>query len=198
MLVRDFMTRKPATVRPDQTLTAARGLLGKNRVRQLPVMRRGNLVGIVTDRDLRGAPAGARCVEDVMTFAPYVVSPADTADQVARLLRAHKVNALPVIDEGKLVGVVTTTDVLDAFISISGIAEPSYHILVKVPAGKGAAARLRAAVEARRGEIKWLYLGRGRSREAHMRVVCRNVDDLVTTLEAEGFEVVRVVSSLQP
>jgi acetoin utilization protein AcuB len=192
------MTRKPVTVRPDQTLAAARALLVKNRVRQLPVMRRRQVVGIVTDRDLRGAAAGARHVEDVMTFTPHVVSPADTADQVARVLRARKVNALPVVDDGKLVGVVSTTDVLDAFISISGIAEPSYHILVKTPAGKGVAARLRAIVAARRGEIKWLYVGRGRAREAHMRVVCQNVDDLVTSLEAEGFEVVRVVSSLEP
>jgi len=198
VLVRDFMSKKPVTTRPDQSLTAARMLLAKQRIRQLPVMRRGRLAGIVTDRDLRAAPAEARRVEEVMTFTPHVISPVESADQAARLLRSWKVNALPVVDDGKLVGIVSTSDVLDAFISISGIAEPSYHILVKTPAGKGMTSRLRALVQSRRGEIKWLYAGRGRAREAHMRVVCRNVDDLVTSLEAEGFEVVRIVSSMEP
>lgn len=197
MLVRDFMSKKPVTVRPEQSLAVARKLLRENRVRQLPVLRRGRLVGIVSDRDLRAAGCERRRVEDAMTYTPHVIAPCESADQAARLLRAWKVNALPVVENDKVVGIVSTSDVLDAFISISGIAEPSYQILVKTPRGRDTAVRLRALVADQHGELKWLYTG-GRARQAHMRVVCRRIDDLVSAFEAEGFEVLRVVSSLQP
>jgi hypothetical protein len=79
------------------------------------------------------------------------------------------------------------------------VAEPSYHIALKAPAAKGTAARLRALVEDHKGEVKWLYLGRrGRGSEANLRVVSQHIDDLTTALEAAGFEVIRVVSSMQP
>ena len=108
-------------------------MLSKNRIRQLPITERGRLLGVVTDRDLRSAPADAARVEDVMSFDPQTIDVLESVDAAAHLLRSWKVNALPVMRGARLVGILTTTDVLDAFVAFSGVAQPSYRLVV-VPA----------------------------------------------------------------
>ena len=124
MLVRSHMSRRVITVEPQRSAAEVRGLLQRHRIRQLPVMRKGRLVGIVTDRDLRGVRDSKRSVADVMTAKPFVVSPTASVDEAARLLRSYKIGALPVVDGG--VGrIITASDLLDAFVRLS-VAEPRH------------------------------------------------------------------------
>ena len=195
MLVRDRMVRKVITTEPQRSLAEVRALLRRHRVRQVPVLRGDRVVGIVTDRDLRSAPAAAKTVADVMTAKPFVISPDASVDEAARLMRTYKIGALPVVDGAALLGILTASDVLDAFVDLSGVAEPTYRIVLTGEPGKQFEARIRHIVEKRRGELKWLhYDAKHRPAEIHLRVKVRHVDDVESDLEAAGFEVSSVVA----
>lgn len=126
-LVKDWMTREVVTIGPDATLADAHRLMSDRRIRRLPVMNAGRLVGIVTQDDLQSAaPSDAISVNiyelsylvsrlkvsRVMTPHPITVSPRATIGRVAELMLEHKIGSLPVLDEtGQLVGIITESDI---------------------------------------------------------------------------------------
>ncbi len=194
MLVRDHMARKVVTTDPQRSVADARALLKRHRIRQVPVVRGGRLVGIVTDRDLRSA-AVTKPVAEVMTARPFTLAPDASVDEAARLLRTYKIGALPVVDGNELVGLITAADILDAFVQLTGVAEPTYRIALGVKRSKTDIARVRAIVERLNGELKWLhYDGEQRPPQIHLRLKVRRVDDVVTGFEAAGFDVLSVVA----
>lgn len=199
MLVRDRMTRKVVSVKPESALTEARRMLNRHRVRQLPVLVKGRLVGIVTDRDLRSASARAKTVKDVMTAKPTTIAPQAAVDEAARLLRTYKIGALPVLEGGSLCGIITGTDVLDAFVDLSGVAEATYRIMLSSKTGtegKQLEARIRTIVEHNRGELKWLHRETRKGTPIiHLRLKSRRLDDIVAALEGAGLEVGSIVAS---
>lgn len=192
MLVRDYMSSKVITVEPQCRIADARALLQKQRVRQLPVVRKDRLAGIVTDRDLRGA-AAVKTVAEVLTAKPTVVAPDAPIDEAARLLRRLKVGALPVVEDTRLVGIVTTTDVLDAFVDFCGVSEPTYHVVLSGGDGPQAKWRVRRVIDRKRGDLKWIYRD-PRSGTLQARVKAANFDEIVDALEADGFEVSTILS----
>jgi acetoin utilization protein AcuB len=120
-------------VKPRDSANRARVLMEQHRVNQLPVLHGPQLVGIVTDRDLRdafpslaetadparrrppkGAEPSAIPVEDVMTHDVLTVEPDTPLDDAARLLRRERIGALPVVSAGRVVGIVTRSDLLEA------------------------------------------------------------------------------------
>ncbi len=189
MLVEDWMSKKPLTVRRSTSIAEAQRILAKNRFRQLPVTERSRLLGVVTDRDLRAAPDEAKRVEDVMSFDPQTIDVLESVDSAAHLLRSWKINGLPVMRGTKLVGILTTSDVLDAFVAFSGVAEPSYRVVV-VPTTRSTVNSLRRIVADTHSEVKWVReTRRRRPREVHMRVVTRDIDAVEAALEAAGHTV---------
>jgi acetoin utilization protein AcuB len=131
MLVKDFMTPNPDVVTPDITVPEAAQIMKKGGFRRLPVVKEGRVVGIVTDRDLKEAmPSDANSlsiwelnyliskltVGEIMTRDPITVSDTLPLQAAAKLMLEHKVGGLPVVHEGRLVGIVTITDVLKAFL----------------------------------------------------------------------------------
>ena len=136
MRVRDLMTGAPHTVRPDTSMLDARCLMLSKHFRHLLVTKGGQLVGIVTDRDIRlNLPSQATSlsvweinhllakvtVGQVMTETVIAVGPDRDVADAARLMLDHKIGALPVTDGGRLIGIVTETDMLRAFVrSIDG------------------------------------------------------------------------------
>lgn len=194
MLVREHMARRVITIAADRPLRDAEALLLRHRIRQLPVMRDGHLVGIITHRDLRGAGRGRRTVAEVMTAKPVVIGPDAAIDEAAQVLRTYKVGALPVVDGDTLVGIITVADVLDAFVVLSGVRDTSVRLDLISGSARGLEARARRAVERAHGEIAWMHRdARARPPRLHLRVKARNLDDLVTALEADGFDVAGVV-----
>jgi acetoin utilization protein AcuB len=130
LTVNDLMTAVPNSVTPDTSLRTLIGIMKSGNYRQLPVLQKGKLVGIVTDRDVRlvvSSPIALHehkqeeellssvRVESVMTPNPVTVSPDTPAYEAAEMLSMYKFGALPVVDHGTLVGIVTVTDFLDFF-----------------------------------------------------------------------------------
>ncbi len=135
MTVRDLMTTRLVTVAPQTLVLEARQRMWGERIRHLlvcePVGAGVRLVGMVTDRDIRlNLPSPATSlsvweinyllarmtVADIMTRAVITVDPARAAREAARILIDHKIGALPVLDGEHLVGIVTETDFLRAYV----------------------------------------------------------------------------------
>ncbi|HEY8368054.1 MAG TPA: CBS domain-containing protein [Thermodesulfobacteriota bacterium] len=132
MRVAQWMSRAPVTVTPDTPVSEAKQVMERQRIRHLPVVERDRLVGIVTDRDIRlNLPSPATSlsiweinyllarltVGEVMTKQPITIEPDREATEAARLMLEHRIGALPVVENGALVGIVTETDLLRAWVS---------------------------------------------------------------------------------
>jgi len=110
MRLRDIMTVGIQTIGPDETASAARTKMKRHRIRHLVVVDGGRVAGIGSERDLgRG---GSR-VREVMTADVVSATPDTTLRQAANLMRGRSIGSLLVVDDGELVGLVTTTDLLD-------------------------------------------------------------------------------------
>jgi acetoin utilization protein AcuB len=125
------MTPNPEVVTPEITVPEAAQIMKKGGFRRLPVVKEDRVVGIVTDRDLKEAmPSDANSlsiwelnyliskltVGEIMTRNPITVSDTLPLQAAAKLMLEHKVGGLPVEREGRLVGIITVTDVLRAFL----------------------------------------------------------------------------------
>jgi acetoin utilization protein AcuB len=124
MFVREWMTSPAVSVPPDLEALVALDRMTSRGFRRLPVEQADKLVGIVTRGDLE-AKLGwdrlawrrlGRRVEDAMTPDPYTVEPGDPLEKAVELMLHHGIGGIPVVESGKLVGIVTETDVYRAFI----------------------------------------------------------------------------------
>ncbi len=193
MLVRDYMSAKVISVGREVSIDDVRALLRKHRIRQVPVIHRDRLIGIATDRDVRSATRKVRTVAAIMTAKPSSVGPNTPIDEAARLLRALKIGGLPVVENHRVVGMLTTSDVMDAFVEFCGVAEPTYHMVLAGGDGADAKWRVRRVLDRQHGDLKWIYRDR-RSGKIHLRVRATAIDDVVSALEAQGFDVSTIVS----
>jgi acetoin utilization protein AcuB len=125
MLVEKRMRKNPETITPEDYLASAQAKMQQGGFRRLPVVKDGKLIGIITDRDLRkhaGLLERTR-VSAAMTKDLMTVTPRTTLEQAAKLMLSHKISGLPVTDAGKLVGIITTSDILQAFLDVMGASE---------------------------------------------------------------------------
>lgn len=126
-VVREIMMGSPVTLKPDDTLDLANDVISLGRIRHIPVVEDGKLVGILSERDLMGAAAShifglkqksksallkSVLIKDVMKKRLITVKPETPIKEAAHLLAAKKIGCVPVISDGNLVGLVTTTDIL--------------------------------------------------------------------------------------
>ena len=133
MLVRDVMISPVITISPASPIGKAIELMQQHNFRRLPVVENGQLIGIVTDRDLRQATNSPLIVRErwyseflleaikvqaCMTAAPITVTPAQPVIAAARIMRQHKIGGLPVVEGDAVVGMITVTDLLDCLITI--------------------------------------------------------------------------------
>ena len=164
MLVRDVMTSDPITIRLQGDPRAALGLCKSGRFRRLPVVdSEGHVVGIVTrgmlERFLATAPpptiqARQHGISQVMATPVITVSPDDPMEEAARLMVAQQIGSLPVVDQGRLVGIITETDIFKEFVEILGGQTTALRLTVIVPDVPGSLARVVNAVADLRGNIR--------------------------------------------
>ena len=127
----DVMTKDPLTIGPSETVGEAEELMTENGIRQLPVVKNSDLIGIITDRDVRSFLAGSSVsppnereqalrtqVSDLMTSNPLTLAPDDELQDAVELLVEQKIGGVPVVDPAEgLVGIVTYVDVLRCFLN---------------------------------------------------------------------------------
>lgn len=136
MLVKERMSQRLITIHPEASLAEARVLLEQHRIRHLPVVEAGRLVGILTDRDIRSAASTSSLervkAAEAMTRNVIPVDPETRVQEAAKLMLTHRIGAVPVLRGGQVVGILTTTDLLKAFVELVEDATleriaPDYH-----------------------------------------------------------------------
>jgi len=139
MLVTKWMKQPAVTIDINDSMDDAIRILNENKINMLPVMKKGKLKGIITDRDLKKASASDATslevheliyilkkikVKKIMTEDPITVPMDFTIDEVAAVLLKNRISGMPVVNaSGKVVGVITKSDVFKALISITGIGK---------------------------------------------------------------------------
>jgi acetoin utilization protein AcuB len=137
MLVKNWMSKNVVSIDEDDSMQRATKLMKEKNIRMLPVLKKGKLVGVVTDRDLKRASASDATtldvhellyliskikVKDIMTKDPIMVMPDFTVEETAEVLLDNKISGVPVVNQkGDLVGTITQTDVFRVLISLTGV-----------------------------------------------------------------------------
>lgn len=206
MLVRDVMQPRVIAVDPHTTLSEAVRLTRQRGIRHLPVLEGRELVGIVSDRDLKRAMASAATgpearevthwlvrltVAEIMTRPVITVAPPVPVEEAARIMVREKINALPVTEEGRLVGIVTETYLLELFVNAMGAGEPSSRLDVALGERRSTLAEVVRVVEEVGMQIASIMtlVSRAGGKEAVIRVTTINPGPAVKALEARGYAV---------
>ena len=211
MLVKDRMTPNPVSVTPDTFFLDAMRIMGERRFRHLPVVdKKGKLIGIVTQTDLlHASPSPATSlsvsemnyllanlrIREVMSSPAIVVSDDAPLEEAARVMVENKIGCLPVMADGKLVGVLTETDIFKSFVEILGGEEATLRVTLRVPDVRGELARLAGVIAQLGANICSVAVFRGEDLE-HAFLIFRlegvEEEALVPALQAAGEDVVHV------
>jgi acetoin utilization protein AcuB len=194
MFVSNWMTKEPIAVTPDDFLINAKGKMEAGKFHRLPVVSEGRLVGIITDLDMR-AHAGYLAktkVNGAMTEKALTVSPSATLEEAARKLLKHQIGGLPVVDKGQLVGIITTSDVMKAFLYITGASDEASTRIDFALEGEEHGLTEASRIAAREGgEI--LGVGKfGENPVCYLRVLSGNAERVAEALRAAGFDILGV------
>jgi acetoin utilization protein AcuB len=205
MLVRDWMTADPESVTAATPVMEAMQRLREGGYRRLPVVRDGKLVGIVTDRDLKEAtPSKATTlsvyelnyllskltVKEVMTAPVMTIGPDDAIEEAALAMETHRVSGLPVVDHGKVVGILTITDLLRAFVRFLGLREGGTRVTIDLPDEPGVLARAaEAAPPSNVVAVVTAGVIEGQRRRLVLRVAGEGAEAFPERLAAHGIDV---------
>ncbi len=198
MLVGKRMTKNPVTITPDDYLATAQAKMQTGRFRRLPVVKDEHLVGILTDRDLRQhmgflerTKVNVAMTEDLVT-----VTPETTLEEAAQVLLKRKIGGLPVVKDGRLAGIITTSDILQAFLDVMGASDESTIRIDLLLEGEGydlADASKTVAEEG--GEILGVGTYRerwGESPVCYLRMRAADPERLAEVLKKRGYSVLGV------
>jgi acetoin utilization protein AcuB len=120
MHIANWMTRNPSFITPQDTLAQAKKMMDDGHFRRLPVVENGKLEGIITERDLRQhwGYLDSTKVSAAMTSGPVTISPSVKVEDAVGLMLKYKIGGLPIIEDGKLIGILSTSDVLKALLDV--------------------------------------------------------------------------------
>ena len=211
MFVKEVMTPELITISPQTTLPKITHLMREHKIRRLPVVADGTLVGIVSDHDVMAAmPSPATTLsrwemntlldkltaQEIMSSPVLVVEPDCTLEEAASVLIEKKFGAMPVMEGDRLVGIITETDFFRAFsLMLSGGEMSGLRFELRVEEGRGVLARIAAIVNENGGNITAVAT-MPEEDVAYRRVLVKehgaDPDKLRAALEAVDFEVVDV------
>ncbi|MEM7735927.1 MAG: CBS and ACT domain-containing protein [Deinococcota bacterium] len=217
MLVQDIMTKQVVAIDPNMPIGDVYALMQQRDIRHFPIVEdnsagKSTLVGIVSDRDIRlvgsalpQAPKGVNLddpVRKLMSSPVITTHPSDAVEESASLLRRKKIGAMPVVDEGELVGIVSAIDFLEALVRMTGVHRAASRLEVELSSYPNALADLNAAV-ANQG-INTLSILSSQDDPASgtlvvaLRVTTINIGNLANHLRSQGFNVVWPPEALAP
>jgi len=198
MLVGKHMTEEPVTIKSDDMLETAREKMQKGNFRRLPVVEDEKLLGIITDRDLRQYSGHLQHtkVNSAMTEELHTISPQTTLEEAAKQLLEHKIGGLPVMEGKRLKGIITTSDILEAFLDLMGVNTTGTARLDLIMGGDNQNfAAMSQIIEAAGGDI----LGVGTHRERwndgpvfYVRVRAQDPKTIGGKLGQEGYTVLGI------
>ena len=208
MLVGDRMTPRPVTVTSDTSIDQALQLMRSEKVRRFPVLnKQGELVGIIAEKDLLYAsPSPATSlsiyelpyllskikIRDLMTSDVVTVTEDTPLEEAARIMADSKIGGLPVVRDGKLVGIITETDMFKVFLELFAARQEGTRVTMLVPGETGTLAKIAGAIAERGGNILALGTIMGEdptNYELTAKVTGVPEEELVSAMESLGMEI---------
>ncbi len=197
MRIKHWMIKDVVTVSPEATVEDAIQLMKKHSIRHLPVTEGDRLVGLVTESSIRQYALPSLLdlpVREVMIINPITIDAEATIDEAARLIYRYKIGGLPVLQDGRLVGILTITDLLEAFIELMGILRSSSRIDV-IPAEDKSFDQIVDIIRSQGGRIISVgmdvhHTGR---RVYYVRLEKCPLEPIATALEMAGHEIISLV-----
>lgn len=204
MRVRDVMQANAVTAAPETPLSEAAGLMSRYRIRHLPVVAGTRLLGLISDRDLKAsavsrarghersrfeAPEPELTSADLLRPILFTIGSMAPAEDAARLLAEHRIGSLPVVDDGRFVGIVTDTDLLACFARVVGGSEPSTRVEIVLPSRRSSLAEIVRILEDL-GFRLWsvsVLSGGGGPAQALVRIDALDAASAVDALRAAGY-----------
>lgn len=205
MYVKQFMTSRVFTVSPEDNIADTMALMREKQINRLPVVEKGRLVGIVTDGDLREvspSPAttlsifelnylvGKTPIREVAVKKVITCTPDTKIEDAALLMREHGIGALPVIENGKLVGIVTESDIFDTFLDIMGFRSPGQRFVIETKDEVGVMVDLASIMKER--DVNITSLAVYHLRDNRVQILARlngdRVDEVKESLVAKGYD----------
>lgn len=200
MKVARRMVREVITISPSATVNDALHLLHQSNIRHLPVVDRETFVGFISETDLRQVlllPGGNDIrIEDIMDTKPITIGPEENLEEAARRIYAHKIGGLPVLEDGKLVGIVTVGDILAAFIEIMGVLQASSRIDIVLGEDAEAFESVSRIIKKKGGDILSVGMGDAPAPDKKyyfFRLKKCDVDVIAESLRKGGYEVMSVI-----
>lgn len=200
MLIREVMHPDPIFIDPSTSLSDAYILMNNKNVRHLPVVKDDILIGIVTDRDLRLATSKlakealdpTSTVDKIMNHPVETTRPSEPVEVATQTMRERKIGCLPVLEDSKLVGIVTGVDLLDAMLTLTGVHTPSGRLDVRLKDRKGEIARLTKLIADRNVSIQSIlsYHENDEKLRVVLRISTMEIRILAKEICAADFEVV--------
>ena len=189
MPVQDWMSKDLITIDEDASIMRASKLMKQNGIRHLPVLRKGRLVGIVADRELKEAtPSKATTldihemyhlldqikVKSLMPKQLFTITPGETVEKAAAVMLKRNISALPVVDaHGALQGIITKGDIFRAFVAVSGINTAVLAMGFDLEDQPGAIKAVTDVIRAHGGRIVSILTAVELAREGFLRVFIR-------------------------
>lgn len=186
------MTKNPITIHPETTVYDAQSLMRREKIHRLPVVSKDHkLLGIVTEKDLiYASPSPATTldvyemsyllsklrVEEVMCTNVLTVTEDTPVEEAARIMADNNIGGLPVLTAGRLVGIITESDLFKIFIEMLGARQKGLRMTMVIPEKKGELATLAAAIASRGGNI--LSLATFLGEDADHVILTVKVEDL--------------------
>ncbi len=200
MKIKSWMCPSPVTISPEALLQDAQKLMKDNDFRHLPVVDEDDhMVGFITESDLREFSFPALVddipVHQVMVINPITINLNSSIETAAKLIHDYKIGGLPVLDKKKLVGIITLSDLLAAFIELMGLFKSSTRLDVIV-SKKGGVEDVTKIIKKFKVDIVSVALESHTSRRKvhYFRLdKCDNVDPIIKALEKAGHKVISVM-----
>ena len=209
MKIKHWMTRNPITVKLDTPIAEAAKLMREHNIRRLPVMDKDRVAGIVTQRNLlEASPSAATSlsvhelnyllanltVGEVMTKDPILVSPEDSVIDVVLMGHEKGIGSFPVVDQGRLVGIATETEIYRAFMALFGSGEADSKLLVlknvRLRERVGAMSRIASIIEALNVPVLSIFSLPHRQtpgNRLYIRLAAADTAPVVEALEEAGY-----------
>jgi len=192
MLVKNWMSKIVVTIEEDDSMQHAMSLMKEHKIRMLPVVAKGKLVGVVSDTDLKRASASDATtldmhellyliskikVQDIMTKTPVTVPQNFTVEETAELLMRKKISGCPVLDDdGLVIGVITRDDLFKVLIMLSGLGKKGIQLAFQVEDRSGSIKNITDVIRKYDGRIASILSSYEYAAPGHRIVYIRTYD----------------------
>ncbi len=193
------MNKNVVTISPDADLRNAIEIMHRHSIRHLPVVDGDRMLGFVTESNLRQYlltdMLNELTTSDVMIINPITVDSNASIDYAARLIHEYKIGGLPVLDKRKLVGIITITDILGAFIELLGLLEESTRLDVLLNEKKGSIDDILKLIKEMGSKIISVGVDTQSSRKKvyYIRLKKTDVKPIIQKIEQSGHKVLALM-----